>query len=185
MKNFATKGVLMSYLLVLGACVQMPPEEREIYELIGKKINLEMFEKVHYKNTEINLDEILRKHKFLSLVYLQDGCAPCYPIYVDWHLKLDSIGIKEHYSVLFIIEGSPYSNFKSFLENAMKVDDFEQKFYTVIDTKFSFLTGNPDIPDHLVKRSLTIDKKGRIKLIGVPFASPAMTELFLKITEQK
>lgn len=185
MKKFAIKGFLMCYLLAMGSCVQMPPEEREIYDLNGKKVNLEMFEKVHYKKTEIKLDEIFRKHEFLSLVYLEDGCAPCYPIYVDWHMKLDSMGVMGHYSVLFIIEGSPYSNFNSFLEKARQVGEFEDKFYTVIDPEYRFLTGNSGIPEHLVKRSITIDKKGKIKLVGVPFASPQMAELFLKITKQK
>lgn len=66
MKKFAIKGFLMCYLLAMGSCVQMPPEEREIYDLIGKKVNLEMFEKVHYKKTEIKLDEIFRKHGSIS-----------------------------------------------------------------------------------------------------------------------
>jgi len=185
MKNFFIKSLLISYFLVLAACVEMSPEERDIYMLLGEKVNLEMFDKVYSKDVEIKLDEIFRKYNFLSIVYLKDGCAPCYPIYVDWHLKLDSMGIKDHYSVLFIIEGSPYTNFRSFLEKAKQVGDFEEKFYTVIDPDYRFLIGNPDIPEHLVKRSITIDRKGKIKLVGVPFASLEMAELFLKITEQK
>lgn len=31
MKNFAAKGFLMIYLLVNGACVQMPPEKRDVF----------------------------------------------------------------------------------------------------------------------------------------------------------
>lgn len=167
------------------SCIRMTPEEKEVYKLIGKKVNLKMFGKVYVKDTLINLDIILNKHKYISLVYLQDGCAPCYPIYADWHMKLDSLGVMDHYSVLFIIEGTPYSNIKGFLENARQVGEFEEKFYTVIDPDYGFFSGNPDIPEHLVKRSITIDNKGRIKLIGVPFASPEMAKLFLKVTKQQ
>lgn len=183
-KNLPIWGLLMSGFLMLASCGQMPAELREIHNVLGRKINLEMFEKVHHKNEEIELNEIFRKHQFLSLVYLQDGCAPCYPIYVDWHLKLDSMAVMDHYSVLFIIEGSPYSSISSFIEKARQVGDFEDKFYTVIDPEYRFLTGNPDIPEHLVKKSITIDNKGRIKLIGVPFASTEMKELFLTVIGQ-
>jgi len=27
---------------------------------------------------------------FISLVYLEDGCNPCYPRFVDWHGKINS-----------------------------------------------------------------------------------------------
>ena len=67
MKNFFIKSLLISYFLVLAACVEMSPEERDIYMLLGEKVNLEMFDKVYSKDVEIKLDEIFRNTTFFPL----------------------------------------------------------------------------------------------------------------------
>jgi len=175
--------IIVIIIFIPFACTQLSPEEQEIFDNLNKTVNLDMFESdpVYQKDTIICIDALLRKYKFISIVYLQDGCAPCYPIYIDWHKKMDSLGVRDDYTVLFIIEGNIYSSYERLIKNVKEVGEIEDKYYTIIDTNFKFLDGNKDMPCNIIKRSLLLNEDNKIKLIGYPFSSSGMSELFLSI----
>ncbi len=176
--------VIFFSIMIIG-CTQLSPAEQKIYDNLNKKVNLEMFQSfpVHHRDTIVNLKEdLLKKYSFISIVYLKDGCAPCYPAFIEWHKAVDSFSVKD-YTVLFVIEGNSYSSYENLILNVEKIKKLETKFYTVIDPNFYFLDGNKDIPYNIIERSLLINDASRIKLIGKPFSSESMKELFFSIVK--
>jgi len=180
MKYYAFLMVLM---FIQTGCRQLSPEEQEIYNNLNKEVNLEMFHSapVYHKDTIVNLNEILNNYSFISIVYLKDGCAPCYPIFIDWHKKVNAFSLADDYTVLFIIEGNIYSSYERLIREVLEIEQIETNFYTVIDTNFSFLDGNMDVPYNIIDRSILIDRNRKIRLIGHPFSSDGMRNLFGRI----
>ena len=169
--------------IIISCSNHLSQEERLIKDNIGKKVNLEMFEDklVFHKDTMIHFNVLWSKYDFISLVYLQDGCSPCFPKIVDWHINLDSIGYQSKHTVLFIIEGSVYSNYEKITQNVLEVDDIEFNLFMTIDRGFNFLKGNTDIPFEIIASSVLVNKKREIVLIGNPFSSNEMKGLFKSI----
>jgi hypothetical protein len=125
----------------------------------------------------LTLQQLYDSFEFMSVVFLQDGCQPCYPKFVEWHEKMDSIDIGDNYTVLFVIEGSKYSSFMSKVLDHEYVDD---RFYIVMDTEFQFLAANKDIPRWIIESSVLIDSENKIKMVGAPWINEDMTKLFYK-----
>jgi hypothetical protein len=163
------------------SCQNFSSEEKELYKMMGKKLNLDMLDVVYHKGETVEVNTMLDRYKHFSVIYLQYGCEPCYPKYIDWHKKLDSLVSSDSYTAIFIIEGNHYSTYQGFITEVLKIDSVNDHFYTFIDTGFKFLDGNKDIPFWIIENSLLIDRKSRIKLIGNPFITLEMKELFFKI----
>ncbi len=58
------------------------------------------------------------------------------------------------------------------------------RFHIVMDPDYRYLDNNPDIDRWVIDKSLLIDAADKIKLIGPPFASERMAELFYTICMQ-
>jgi hypothetical protein len=94
---------------------------------------------------------------------------------------MDSIDTPDNYSVLFVIRGNSYDEF---MANVLDIEYVEDKFYTMMDPEGKFLENNKDIPRWIIDGSVLIDGENKIKMVGAPFATPEMTELFHKICKQ-
>jgi hypothetical protein len=177
---------LFLILIFLFSCNQSvhSPIENSIKETLNKKVNLNVFESIYFNDSVVNIEELRKKVDYISIVYLRDGCAPCYPKYIAWHQKMDSIGSNEKHTVLFIIEGNSKSTYGSFKNAVLKHGHFDNKYYTAIDNDFSFLDGNPDIPSDLIENSLLINHENKVKLIGAPFINTEMKNLFHRIISE-
>ena len=165
----------------ISACNNLSPKEKELREILDSPLSLEKFETVQQANTLLSLEELKQNHEYLSVVYLQNSCSPCYPKFIEWQNKMDSIDTPDNYTVLFVIAGQHYSEF---MENVLDIQYVEDKFYTIMDPEFSFLENNEDIPRWIIDSSMLIDGENKIKMVGAPFATPEMTELFQKICNQ-
>jgi hypothetical protein len=64
------------------------------------QLNFEIFETVVNKGSGLSI-----LYEFLSVVYLQNGCNPCYPKFIEWHNRMDIIAPPTDYTVLFVIHG--------------------------------------------------------------------------------
>ena len=170
--------------VLLSSCTQLTPEEKLIKETLGKTARIGMFESVRQGDREIPFWEFRKRYPFLSLVYLEDGCAPCYPRFIEWQTRMDTLDLHEDFTVLFVILGRSYERFMDNL--TMYVPDYElnERFHMVVDTDYRFLDNNPDIDRWVIDKSLLIGADDKIKLIGPPFASRRMAELFYTICMQ-
>ena len=151
-----------------------------IREALDKTVNINLFDSIRRSGESFHFTEFREKYDYISLVYLEDGCNPCYPRFVDWHGKINSFLDYKNYTVLFVIRTNSYERF---LEYASEYGDVEDHLYLVVDRHNRFLDNNRDIPRPILDRSVLIDKENKIKLIGPPYATPEMAKLFDRVVE--
>lgn len=141
-----------------------------------------MFNTVLQNYSQINISDLRKNYKFISLVYLQNDCEPCYTKFIEWHNKMDSISYSDNYTVLFIIRGKSYEDF---IDNIHKEKFIESKFYVAMDPNFRFLDQNADIPFWIIDNSVLIDQNNKIRMVGFPFTSDKMVKKFKLICSEK
>ncbi len=186
-KNIIIKRsfIFLFTIIISFSCTRLTSEEKMIKETMGKTARIGMFESVRQGDSKIPFGEFRDRHPFISLVYLEDGCAPCYPRFIEWQTRMDTLDLNDDFTVLFIILGSSYERFMDNLhEFEPEYKPANDRFHAVMDPDYRFLDNNPDIDRWVIDKSLLIDSGDKIKLIGPPFASKRMAELFYTICRQ-
>lgn len=176
------RNIIIILILFQISCTKLSSEEKIIKKTLGKTIDIGMFPTVQQGNKVITFNEFREKYQYISLVYLEDGCNPCYPRYIEWQKRMNNLLLNDKFTVLFIIKG--YSS-KIFFDKILEIDPeyclVNDQFYIVMDEDYLFLTNNPDFERWIIDKTMLIDEKNKVKLIGPPFASPSMVELFYNI----
>ena len=180
-KLVSMKYVILLYMfgcLLLATSCTIDSRRREIRNSLNREVEISMFNCVSQKRKSVLLEDVWSEYDFLSVVYLKEGCSPCYPKFLDWHTKmgvLDSIG---NHTVLFVIDGQCYSDF---FTKVLDLGYVEDRYYTVMDPDSKFLEANKDIPRWILDASVLIDAENKIKMVGAPWLNEEMTELFNSI----
>ncbi len=169
--------VKLGFSIFLISCTHLSQPEKELRENINKTLHLNMFETVQQANSLLHYSEFRNQNKFSSIVYLQNSCNPCYPKFIEWQQKMDSINTPNDYTVLFIINGDSYEDF---MTHVLDIEYVEDKFYVIMDSEGKFLEQNKDIPRWIVDAGILIDAENKIKMVGAPWLNEDMTELFYK-----
>jgi hypothetical protein len=170
-------------LLFIISCSRISPEEKEIRNVLNSTLNLDMFDTIQQGKSFIPFNEFRKQYEYISVVYLEDGCSPCYPKFVEWHNKMDSISPPNNYTVLFIIQGGIYNRF---MAKVWDIDPTVEAHYHYITTRrFNFIEENINISKRMPDKTLLINRENKIKMIGVPWLTKEMTELFFKICEEE
>ncbi len=174
---------MKNYILILScvlfvSCKQLSPNEKIIKKTLKKSVNLKMFKNVIVGDEVVTYQSIRSKYDYISVVYFKDGCFSCYPKFVEWHNKMDSIGIPDSYTMLFIIMGKSYPEF---ISKVHQIDYIYNKYPIIMDSNSQFLESNIDIPFDIFNSSVLIDKENKIQLIGAPYVTTQMRELFFEI----
>ena len=176
---------LFILLLTIYSCNSLTPEEREIKSTLGKTVETGMFSFVQEGNSFIPYNEFRGMYRHISLVYLEDGCRPCFPRYIEWQTRMDTMDLNHDFTVLFIINGISFESFlANLLESNPEYDLSKDRFHVIMDPEQLFLDANRDISREMLDKSLLIDKENRVRLIGHPFASPEIEELFYRICNE-
>lgn len=173
--NFLLVSILV-FSLLTASCSKPNQTEKDLRESLNKPLHLEMFEVVRQGNTLLSFDELRQKYQYLSVVYLEDGCRSCYPKFIEWQNKIDSINTPIDYTVLFIIgNGNRYDEFMS---QVLDLEYMEDKFFTIMDPEFLFLENNKEIPRWIIDSSMLIEPNNKIKMVGPPWINEDMKKLF-------
>ena len=171
----------LTLVILIFSCSPPTQTEKDLRENINKPLNFEMFETVRQGNNLLSLSELKQQFKYLSVVYLQNGCQPCYPKFIEWQHKMDSIGCPDNYSVLFVIQGESYEDF---MTEVLDIDYVDDHYYTIMDPEFEFLSQNGSIPKWIINSSVLIDSENKIKMVGAPWINEDMTKLFYEIVSK-
>lgn len=153
---------------------------RDLKSNLNKTITLEMFDSVRFGDKLLSYEEFRQRYNYISVVYLEDGCQPCYPKFIEWQNRMDSLNKRNDYTVLFIIQGFRYNNF---IKRVNEISVFSDHYYTIMDDDLNFLLNNNDIPRWIIDGSVLISPDNKIKMIGEPWATHEMTELFHSICQ--
>lgn len=181
-KFLTSRNSVFIFGLILVSSCNNTPITRGIKANINEIIKLEMFDSVRQNNDLILYSDFRKMYRYISIVYLEDGCNPCYSKFIEWQNKVDSLNKRNDYTVLFVIHGFTY---EQFIRKVKQEKDVEDHYYTIIDKDLKYLLNNNNIPRWIIDRSVLINDESKIKMIGDPWASPNMTELFVKICEQE
>jgi hypothetical protein len=112
---------------------------------------------------------------------LEDGCRPCYSKFIEWQKKGVSFSSSENYSVLFIIQGFTY---KQFMSRVNDIDNsIKDQYYAIMDVNYKYLHSNKSIPKWIIDSSILVDQENKIKMIGMPWKTNDMSNLFRHICQ--
>ena len=176
MKQYA---IIILNLIIITSCSNKSVT-RELKSNINKTVNLEIFDSVRQKNDLMSFSDFRKMYRYISIVYLEDGCNPCYSKFVEWQHKMDTINKRNDYTVLFIINGFTYDQF---ISKVKEIEDINDHYYTIIDKNLKYLLNNNDIPRWIVDGSVLIDQENKIRMIGKPWSTKDMTKLFYSICQ--
>lgn len=172
----------VSVLMAFTFCTRLSEREKEIKTALHSTIRIDNISNLVYtENDSLTFDLIRQQYKYISLVYLQDGCGPCYPNFILWHTEMQKLDCPENHILLFIIKGNSYYNF---MANIYDIQPVEGRYLIVMDKHGTYLENNQHIPLWIIERSVLIDVDNRIRLVGEPFATPDMTILFYSIINE-
>ncbi|SKC06788.1 hypothetical protein SAMN03080601_01834 [Alkalitalea saponilacus] len=118
-------------LLMLASCAQPSQTEQELREALNSTINIEMFEIIQHRDSLISMEQFRERYNHLSVIYLQDGCNPCYPKFVEWHQKMEEMDDVPGHTLLFVIQTEEYD---SFIRKVRRLgEEIDEKYYVIID----------------------------------------------------
>lgn len=171
--------LLLLNLGILTACTNKSIN-RDIKNNLEKTVNLDMFDTARQRNDLMPLNDFRKIYRYISIVYLEDGCNPCYSKFIEWQKMMTAINKRNDYTVLFIINGFTYNQF---INKVTEVENIEDHYYTIIDKDLKYLLNNNDIPRWIIDESLLIDNENKIRMIGQPWSTREMTNLFYNICQ--
>ncbi len=73
----------------LLSCTQPTQQEKELKKIINSQLILNNFEYVQQQGASFAFSDFRKEFDYLSLIYLRDGCQPCYPTFIEWQQKMD------------------------------------------------------------------------------------------------
>lgn len=181
--TYSMKKILFPITLAFFvlSCVSPSQTEKELQAVLNTTIQFGKLDTIQDMRSLLTLQQLLDNYEYKSIVYLQDGCEPCYPKFIKWHQKMDSLVFGENYTILFVIQGNGYSDFMSKVLDLGYVDD---RYYTILDSKYEFLNKNSSIPRWIIDSSVLIDSENKIKMVGAPWVNEDMTKLFYEIVSK-
>lgn len=178
-KSLRMQIALLVFLMLTTACNNPPNSNQNPLEVLDKPVNIEMIDTVSHGVMRMPWSVFRKKYRYISIVYLQDGCAPCYPNFLNWHKRMEQIKKADDYTVLFVINARDYNSFSRDIRLNEEIDEL---YYYFIDPRNEFFRYNSDISRPFLDRSLLIDKDNHIKMVGEPFANADMTKVFHIVT---
>jgi len=163
------------------SCSNLSPAEQELRKTIDKHLCYDLLETVRQGNTFLTLADLKQQYDYLSVVYLQNGCRPCYPKFIEWQQMADSLNYPDNYSVLFVIQGNSY---EGFMNEVLNIDYVKDRYYIIMDPEFKFLEANKDIPRWIIDALVLIDAENKIMMVRAPWLNEDMTQLFYEIVNK-
>jgi len=170
--------VLILFICATG-CDRGPNSRNKLLKVLDMTLNVEMIDTVNQGEAAISWNDFRNKYRNISIVYLQDGCAPCYPKFIEWHKSMEQIAKANDYTVLFVINARDYA---SFTRNTDLYGEIQKTYYYFIDPRNEFFRNNSGISRPILDRSLLIDSINRIKMVIEPFANGDITKVFHIVT---
>jgi len=165
---------------MINSCTRLSTKEKELQNNLNKALKLDMFETVQQGNIIMSFNEFRKKYKYISVVYLEDGCRSCYSKFIEWQDKMDSITNRNDYTVLFVIQGFSYDQFMVRVTDIQQIKDH---YYTIMDKDYKYLHNNKNIPKWIIDSSVLIDPENKIKMVGAPWLTKEMKKLFYKVCQ--
>ena len=167
--------MILILLFIAAGCDRSPNSKKKLLKVLDMTMNVEMIDTVGQGEAALSWTDFRSMYRNISVVYLQDGCAPCYPKFIEWHKRMDQIATAKDYTVLFVINARDYA---SFTRNTDLYGEIQKTYYYFIDPRNEFFRKNSGISRPILDHSLLIDSNNRIKMVIELFANAEITKIF-------
>lgn len=166
-------------LILFGNCKAPSPREQDLKKVLNERLIIDMFDSVLYRGSQLSFSEFRADYDFLSVVYLQNDCEPCYENFLEWSVMMKTFSHGDKHTLLFVIQSL---DINSFFHQVKDLPFNEDGFFIAHDSIMSFRnSNNGNIPSWIMDASVLIDSENRIKMVGAPWLNEEMTELFNSI----
>lgn len=173
--------VLFTLLIAfaIAGCKQQSPVVKLFKQHIGKTIVLEGYDSI-YKGDEVyDYGSFREKHPFVTINHIDENCGVCKVKVRDWCYNQDKIPQNDNLAHIFIFRGKDYKKYLSLTY------DGEFPFYVMPSEEFTYLKNNAKIDQQVIDGGFLLNKNNKIELIGDPFVSKPMFDLFNSIITSK
>ncbi len=89
------------FLLFFTFCTQSSQQEKDLKKAINSKLVLNNFEYVQQQGSSFAFNDFREEFDYLFIVYLRDGCQPCYHTFIEWQQKINENDYKYDMLKLF------------------------------------------------------------------------------------
>lgn len=182
--NFFGLRIWTVCLLLLSGCGKNESPQMKLFrENQGKQLDLNGLRnaKTLIADSTILFRQVLKSHRYLSLVYLDETCDFCRFKLYEWNRHADELAQIPEVAYVILFHGQ---DFRTFQRISLHRDSLWNGFFIVMDTEKHFVIDNASIPYELLDNTILIDSSSTMLLFGDPFATPAMSELYRKICVQ-
>ncbi len=170
--------ILVILIFISGSCKNNKVFEQNIVNNLNKEIDLKMIDVVYKNNQEFCFEYLYDDIKYIYLVYLQSNCSSCYFNFIDIQEKFHSLNSFDFVTVLFVIKGDSYHEF---IKKVRLTGLVKERYYIFMDQNDLFKKRNESIPEWIIENSILINAQRKIVMIGSPFSTPEMSQIFYDI----
>ncbi len=169
---------LLLFILSTGCIRRQSPVVKLFAQHIGKTVSLEGYDSVYQKNIAYSFREFRERYPFITVNYVDEDCGVCKVKVREWCDNLDKIPQDENLAHLFVFRGK---NHESFLRYSQGDNEFP--FFIMPSEEFSYALNNSEIDRQIIDAGFLLDGNNRIRVIGDPFVSKKMSDMYYGVIE--
>jgi len=158
------------------ACNRYPLTVKLFKDHLGKKVDLSGYDFVYNSKQVYSYAEFRAKYPFVTVNYIDEDCAICKIKVREWCDNAEKIPLHENLAHLFVFRGK---NFETFLRYSQGKTEFP--FFVMSSEEFTYANNNGSIDRQIIDAGFLIDRDNRIKIIGDPFVSEKMKDLYNRV----
>lgn len=132
-------------------------------------------------NDTISFIEFRQQYDYISVAFFDEECDVCKVNLLEWYKHGNRLPVNNKHAYLMVFRGRDFRKFTKF--SIHKDTTLNFKASVLIDRFNRYISDNIDIPREIIDRSMLIDKNNKIMLIGEPFATAKMTNLYRELIE--
>ncbi|MFR3330406.1 MAG: hypothetical protein ACLTSL_09645 [Odoribacter splanchnicus] len=183
MQRYIKWLLLLTIVVSIISCRDNTPQGM-IRKAIGKKVKMQGLDEIQFLDQSMFYQDFRRRYPFVGIIYVDQDCGMCRNTVLEWTKQTALLKtFPDNIAFLFVYRGDkPTMYFKEISDYYYQSEeDVKFHFFIAPDPHFMFVDSNMDIPREIIDMSFLIDENDRILLVGSPFATPQMKELYRKI----
>lgn len=172
---------LLTLLVIICCCRDVPPIVKLFKEHLNKKVVLAGFDNVYCQDKTYTYNQFRKQFPFVIVNYIDEECTTCKVKLREWYENCDKLPKHDNLAYVFVFRGKDY---KKFMKHTLgEISDYP--FFILASNEFTYVANNSLIDRQIIDGGYLLDKNDRIKAIGSPLLSQSMLELIEKMVNDK
>lgn len=179
-KIYSNCLILLFLTVFATGCKQNSPGIQLIKDHLNKKINLSGYDFVYSGGRVYSYAEFRKLYPFVTVNYVDEDCAVCKVKIREWCDNFEKVPVNENLAHLFVFRGKHHETFIRYSQG-----DTAFPYFIMPSEEFTYVQNNSKIDRQIIDAGFLLDKNDRIQLIGDPFISEKMTDLYYQVVRKK